>query len=149
MSLQKESKLYGIDICCTHDGLNPDKVAGCECTCHSLQKESECCDANKKTSGQWHNENCFYRDITESTERIVILYANLSGRESANRAEFRLEVEKILSKSFSKAISNREKEIAEEVEKRKTIIETHTALPKAYFEGYEQATNDIISILKH
>ena len=29
-----DSKLYGVDVCCTHDGLNPDKVAGCDCVCH-------------------------------------------------------------------------------------------------------------------
>lgn len=35
--------------------------------------------------------------IDEVTERIVILYANYSGRESANRAVFREDVRKILS----------------------------------------------------
>ena len=34
--------------------------------------------------------------LDETTERIVIQYANLSGRESENRAVFRQEVEKIL-----------------------------------------------------
>lgn len=32
----------------------------------------------------------------EAVERIVILYANLSGRETANRAEFRKKVEVII-----------------------------------------------------
>ncbi len=38
--------------------------------------------------------------ITETTERIVIEYANLSGRESENRAEFRNRVTTILSAAF-------------------------------------------------
>ena len=32
----------------------------------------------------------------EETEKLVIEYANLSGRESDNRAEFRIQAEKIL-----------------------------------------------------
>lgn len=38
--------------------------------------------------------------ITEVAERITIDYANLSGRETANRAEFRERVRKHLEKFF-------------------------------------------------
>ena len=38
--------------------------------------------------------------ITEVVERIVIDYANLSGRETANRAEFRERTRKHLSKTI-------------------------------------------------
>ena len=44
--------------------------------------------------------------IEEATERIVILYANLSGRENAHRAEFRKEVRILLID-----LSNRLKEL--------------------------------------
>jgi len=37
------------------------------------------------------------KQLIGTTERIVIEYANLSGRETANRAEFRNRVQKIVS----------------------------------------------------
>ena len=39
--------------------------------------------------------------ITEITERIVIEYANLSGRESANRAEFRKRIHEIITSALA------------------------------------------------
>ncbi len=42
--------------------------------------------------------------IIETAEKIVIEYANLSGRETANRAEFRNNVIKILKQTFRKEL---------------------------------------------
>ena len=54
--------------------------------------------------------------LVETAEMIVIDYANLSGRESANRAEFRQEVLKHLT-SFAEKI--REGAMEETIEKMK------------------------------
>ena len=51
-----------------------------------------CCWGSSKKRKPMTQQN----KSTELIERIVILYANLSGRETANRAEFREEVEKLL-----------------------------------------------------
>ena len=72
-------------------------------------------------------------DVTEPTERLVIEYANLSGRESANRAEFRKRAEVILSKAITTAVAKRELEIAEEVNK---------ILPKDWAEKAEKAKKE-------
>lgn len=42
--------------------------------------------------------------ITEYAERLTIEYANLSGRESVNRAEFRERAKKILTLAFREQI---------------------------------------------
>ncbi len=67
--------------------------------------------------------------ITETIERIVILYANYSGRDSIHRASFRNEVEKIIRKDrkrFLEKILPREKDVSYEAdlidETRKAII---------------------------
>lgn len=41
--------------------------------------------------------------VVETTERLVIEYANLSGRESANRATFRMRAEEIISQAIQAA----------------------------------------------
>ena len=43
--------------------------------------------------------------ITEITERLVILYANLSGRETANRSEFREEARKLITRATNRALT--------------------------------------------
>lgn len=53
----------------------------------------------------------FDKQIVETTERIVIDYANLSGRESANRAEFRQSVEKHIRSCQSELLSHIRKEV--------------------------------------
>jgi hypothetical protein len=50
--------------------------------------------------GQTHHD-----PIIECAERIVIDYANLSGRETANRAEFRKRVIEHLRKFFTLTIT--------------------------------------------
>src|SRR3990167_8386165 len=75
---------------------------GCSCVCHRnlLKKpythDTECCKnmngfIYQEPSPDW---------ATEATERIVIQYANLSGRESAHRAEFREKVQTILEQTL-------------------------------------------------
>lgn len=71
--------------------------------------------------------------ITETTERIVIDYANLSGRENAPRGEFRRRV----FQRLNDLMANKIDEIVKEVEKMD-------------WECYEQTVikKDIISFLK-
>lgn len=52
--------------------------------------------------------------IAVTTEGIVIDYANLSGRESINRAEFKRRTEVSVTEAIKQAIQTREKEISEE-----------------------------------
>ena len=49
--------------------------------------------------------------LMEETEKLVIEYANLSGRESDNRAEFRIQAEKILSSALDRYMREMIKEI--------------------------------------
>lgn len=55
----------------------------------------------------------------------------------------------VREEAITTAVSKRDAYLVEEIEKRKAVVETHTALPKAYFEGYKQAKNDFLQIIKH
>ncbi len=72
-----------------------EKCCGCpeeqdicrgECMCHHSQSESI----------EWGGL------VTETAERLVIEYANLSGRETANRAEFRKRAATIIAQVLDK-----------------------------------------------
>lgn len=89
----------------------------CECFCYSTPKErckekigccSKNCDCPDKECTELHTNFCSrcskvapkqeecYGMVIETAERIVIDYANFSGREDAHRAEFRAETIKHL-----------------------------------------------------
>ena len=47
-------------------------------------------------------------NIEELTEKIVIIYANLSGRETANRAEFRERIKSLLEQQKKEILEKTE-----------------------------------------
>ena len=74
-------------------GLDNDKYLTCF-NCGEVKgygEETECIDPTPPSDNNVKPEG-----VGEWVERIVIEYANLSGRESANRAEFRKRVEAII-----------------------------------------------------
>ena len=90
--------------------------------------------------------------LVETAERIVIDYANISGRESANRAEFRQEVIKHLT-TFAEKIREG---IVEEVEGMRNNVEKRGSScringvidDESAGGGYLQALDDLLAQLK-
>ena len=68
------------------------------CNKHNIGGKSVCCECAGKTDCS--NMTPLQKEIVETAERIVIDYANLSGRESEHRAEFREKVISHLCQSF-------------------------------------------------
>ena len=62
-----------------------------------------------------------YDILAEITERIVIDYANLSGRESEHRAEFREKVLEYLSNFYIQAIQTQLTSLKEKIEEELSI----------------------------
>ena len=83
------------------------------------------------------------KEMTETTEKIVIDYANLSCRESANRAEFRKMTEENLSAYTKKIVE----EIKEEVKKEKQMNKGNIKELQWAIEGYNEAIEDFLSLL--
>ena len=87
--------------------------------------------------------------IIEATEQIVILYANHSGRESDNRALFRADVERVITKTIRDAKRKEREAIVKEIEAMKT-----DERKVARFNEYEAVTyqdkmlvNEVLSVV--
>jgi len=90
----------------------PERKGG-ECNCGPKEK---CPIAPTQTHGVLQIE--FPEDrVTETTERIVIDYSNLSGRESMNRGEFRKRTIAHLSTTFNEWIAENEQKLMEQAER--------------------------------
>lgn len=91
--------------------------------------------------------------FVEVTERIVIDYANLSGRESANRGEFRKETLEHLRPFFFSTLADTLKELQIEANemRREKCDELHTTQPEIMQHNedivYNQALSDIHKLL--
>ncbi len=79
--------------------------------------------------------------LTETTEKLVILYANLSGRESANRAAFRVEAEKLLLS----LLRQQRESILKEVEELNENPSDRAF--RNFWHGYKQAIEEVQSII--
>lgn len=86
------------------------------------------------------------RVATELTERIVIDYANMSGREDTNRGTFRAETFKKTKEALTSYANSRIQEFVREVELK--IEFQKKVLPSSYEAGYNHAINDIIDLSK-
>jgi len=91
--------------------------------------------------------------LLETVERIVIDYANLSGRESANRAEFREEVTKHLKSHNKATILAVLEALGEEVGKMKKEkqatqgITIRTEIDDTLIDVYNQALSNIQALI--
>lgn len=71
--------------------------------------------SNQPIEEKWKIEGA----VVGITERIVIEYANFSGRETAHRSEFRKRVEEILTPFIENLLEQERQRICEAVEKMK------------------------------
>lgn len=119
-------------------------------------KKEKCCDANEKTNGQWHSDECNYQNQNskslslqkesewEKAKEDVQWLIETVDKDSEFDVALTLTKIEVL---FENAISNREKEIAEEVEKMKLPV------PNPYgkwvkVERVNMLLNKVISIVK-
>lgn len=72
---------------------------------------------NQPIEEKWKIEGA----IVGITERIVIEYANFSGRETAHRAEFRKRVEEILTPFIENLLEQERQRMSDEIENLPTF----------------------------
>lgn len=77
--------------------------------------------------------------IIQDSERIVILYANYSGRESEHRGKFRIEVEKILQE----LVDSRDAQIAEMLENAKVDL---TSIKESIATGMDKIEEKLLEM---
>ena len=85
---------------CPIHWLRNGKCPNCKldiCTCGYKHKDCKHCPQPPKSETGWESE------VAELVERIVIEYANLSGRESNNRAVFRQRITQLIRTQIAQA----------------------------------------------
>lgn len=86
--------------------------------------------------------------VIEATERLTILFANLSGRETENRADFRSEAGKILRQHTIDILEG----VKGEIKQRDCPHDSHSHCMEEQCwvheeGGYNQALSDITSLI--
>ena len=95
----------------------------------------------------------FIEKSIETTERIVIEYANLSGRGSVNRAEFRKRIHEIITSALTHQLN----ELKGKVKGNKftdlplnapsILLETEKCVTAFQKKGYNQAISNILTLI--